>query len=305
MKSDTRQSTTGLAYAFMAVAAFSLTLPLTRIAVGELPPDFVGTGRVLLAGVFALGLLVFTRQPLPARRHWPGLALIALGVSLAFPWLSAWALRELPASHAAITLGLLPLLTALMARLRAGERPSPGFWLASLLGSIGVLTFVLGGETPSLHAADALLLFSVVLGAVGYAEGGRLARELGGWQTISWSLLIAAPIVAVPFLWSVPSAIEAIPLRAWLSLAYLGLISQWLAFFAWYQGMARAGIAHSAQVQQLQVFLTLIAASVLLHEPIPGKTLLFALWVVGCVALGRWANRRTAFSRPTTLGERS
>lgn len=304
MRLDT-PSATGLLYAFLAVAAFSLTLPLTRIAVGDLPPDFVGTGRVVLAGVFALGLLVITRQPLPARRHWPGLTLVALGVSLVFPWLSAWALLHLPASHAAITLGLLPLLTALMARLRAGERPSLGFWFAGLLGSLGVLAFVLGGETPALHGADALLLISVVLGAVGYAEGGRLARDIGGWQTISWSLVIAAPIVAVPFLLSVPNAIEAIPLRAWLSLAYLGLISQWLAFFAWYQGMARAGIAHSAQVQLLQVFLTLVAAAVLLHEPIPGKTLLFALWVVGCVVMGRLASRRTAFTRTSTLGERS
>lgn len=277
----------GLLYALIAVAAFSLTLPATRVAVTDFSPHVVGLGRVLIASVFALSLLLITGQPLPASRHWRALALVALGVGIGFPWLSAWAMSEMESSHGAVMLGLLPLSTALMARLRAGEHLSRRFWLTSVLGAGGVVVFALTRNNGAFAWGDLLLLLAVALAALGYAEGGRLAKQLGGWQTISWAVVLAAPVAAIPVGFVLVQQGLHASVEAWVSLGYVSLVTQWLAFFAWYQGMKLSGVARTGQIQLLQTFFTLGAAALWLHEQVPPSTYLFALWVAACVSLNR------------------
>ncbi|MFP2928967.1 EamA family transporter, partial [Pyxidicoccus sp. 3LG] len=124
----------GLLLGGLAVLAFSLTLPATRAAVPELGGTTVGLGRALVAGLLSGALLAFKREPLPARRYWPRLALVAGGIAVGFPLLSALALRDMPAAHGAVLVGLAPAATAVVAVFRAGERPSGAFWLASVAG---------------------------------------------------------------------------------------------------------------------------------------------------------------------------
>jgi drug/metabolite transporter (DMT)-like permease len=281
--------TAGLWYGLLGVLGFSLTLPATRVAVGYLDPSVVGLGRALVAAVLAALLLAITRQRRPGRADLGSLTIVAGGVILGFPFLSAWALRQVPASHGAIVIGLLPLATALAAAIRHGERPSWQFWLASLAGSAAVIGFASATGTGGLHAADLALLAAVAAGAVGYAEGGRLARTLGSWQVICWALLLAAPFVSIPVGLALWRHGAAAPPAAWLGFGYVAVISQLLAFFAWYRGLALGGVARVSQIQLLQPFLTLLASALLLHEQITPATLLVALLVLISVALGRRA----------------
>jgi drug/metabolite transporter (DMT)-like permease len=121
----------GLGAAALGVACFSLTVPATRVAVPELGAPLVGAGRSVIAGVLALLVFAWRRERLPARADLGLLAIVVLGVVFGFPMCSAIALRSVPASHALVTIGLVPMATALVAVLRNGERPSPKFWLAS------------------------------------------------------------------------------------------------------------------------------------------------------------------------------
>src|SRR5215813_12473834 len=152
--------TAGLWYGLLGVLGFSLTLPATRVAVAYLDPSVVGLGRALVAAVLAALLLAITRQRRPTRAELGSLAIVAGGVILGFPFLSAWALRQVPAAHGAIVIGLLPLATAFAAAVRVGERPSWQFWLASVAGSAVVIVFALvsGG---GLQLADLALLGAV------------------------------------------------------------------------------------------------------------------------------------------------
>ncbi|HXH02519.1 MAG TPA: DMT family transporter [Candidatus Competibacteraceae bacterium] len=275
----------GLLYGLLGVAGFSVTLPATRLAVAELPPLFVGLGRALLAAALAALLLALLRPPRPTARQWRGLVIVAAGVILGFPLLSAWAMQWLPANHGAVWNGLLPLATALAAMLRAGERPAAAFWRYSVLGSAIVVGYALGSGDGRLHPADLLMLGAVAAAALGYAEGGRLARELGGWQVICWALLLAAPFLAVPVAWHWPAGTAS--WAAWAGFAYVGVVSMFLAFFAWYRGLALGGIARVGQVQLLQPFLTFLASALLLGEAVTPLTLAVALAVVGCVAATR------------------
>lgn len=296
-----RIETRGLWYGFWGVVGFSLTLPATRVAVAYLDPVLVGLGRALVAAVLAAVLLVVTRQALPARHHLKSLLIVVAGAIVGFPLLSSWAMRDVPAVHAAIVIGIVPLATALAAVFRTGERPSLGFWLTSVLGGAVVITFALISGAGQVQAADVLLLLGVAAVALGYAEGGRLAQTLGGWQVICWALVIAAPLLLVPVGWVAWqqdfSELGNVPWSAWLGFAYVSVVSQWLAFFLWYHGMALGGVARVGQVQLLQPFLTLAAAGLLFGESVTGTILVFAVIMVVIVAVGK--NMPVTRQRPT------
>jgi drug/metabolite transporter (DMT)-like permease len=280
--------TQGYALGLLGVAGFSATLPATRIAVTYLDPTLVGLGRSLFAAVFALFLLRLLRQPLPARRQLKSLFIVAAGVVVGFPWLSSLALRDVPSAHAGIIVAVVPLLTAMAGALRTGERPSTGFWLASVCGSALVVVFALRGGAAGLDGAHVtLLLLASLAVAVGYAEGARLAKEMGGWQVICWALLIAAPFTVLPVGFALYRHGVAAPFTAWVGFAYVSVISQLIAFFLWYQGLAMGGVVRVSQVQLLQPFMTLLVAMLLLGEHVTATMLGFALAVVSTVAIGR------------------
>jgi drug/metabolite transporter (DMT)-like permease len=277
----------GYLLGFIGVLIFTVTLPATRHAVGWMDPLFVGLGRTVLAALFAALLLLVLRPPLPRGRQWLDLLGVSLGVVVGFPYLSAVALQTVPSSHGGVVLGVLPLATAVMGAVFAGERPSARFWFFAFLGSLLVAVFALLDGAGGLGWGDVLLFTAVIVAAVGYALGGRIARTLGGWQTICWAVLLAQPL-AIPLVlaetgWSLPQA----PLEAWLSFLYVALFSQLIGFFAWYRGLAIGGIAKVGQIQLTQTFFTLFFAWFLLGEAITWEVLLFAVLVVACVALGR------------------
>jgi len=283
-----QDETRGMLLGLVGVAMFSLTLPFTRMAVVALDPLFVALGRALGAALLAAAWLAWRRAPLPPRAALLPLALVMLGVVIGFPLLSSMALRHVPASHGAVLAGLLPLMTTLYAALRGEERPSAAFWLLAVLGAGLVLAFALFQGGGALHAADLLMFGALAAGAVGYAEGGKLARTLGGPETICWALLLSAPLVAPLLGWRFSAqAFTGVGAAAWLGLAYVTVFSMFIGFFFWYRGLALGGIARVGQVQLLQPFLSLVGAALLLGETLTLHNILFALAVIGVVFAGR------------------
>lgn len=280
----------GMLLGLIGVAIFSLTLPFTRLAVRELDPLFLTLARALGAAVLAAGWLRMRRVAWPGRAALRPLTIVALGCVLGFPLLSSFAMRSVPASHGAVLAGMLPLATALYAALRGYERPSNGFWLVALLGSSLVVAFALSQGGGALQPADVLMFGAIVSAAAGYAEGGRLARTLGGQETICWALVLAAIPAAVLLL-----ALEGgqigrlgdVGPASWLGFAYVTVFSMFIGFFFWYRGLALGGVARVGQVQLLQPFLSLAGAAVLLGETLTLANVGFALAVIATVALGR------------------
>jgi drug/metabolite transporter (DMT)-like permease len=284
----------GALFGGLGVLAFSFTLPATRVAVRQLDGTVVGLGRALVAASLAAAVLLATRQPLPPRRLWGRLAVVSLGVVLGFPLFSALALTLVPASHGAVVVGLLPAATAVMAVLRGGERPSRAFWGSALLGLLAVAAFAAASGAGRPQLADALFLVAVGLGALGYAEGGVLARELGAWQVICWALVGAAPFLApVVLLRAAEHGLSAGP-AAWAGFLYVSLVSQFLGFFAWYRGLAQGGVARVGQLQLAQPVLTLAWSALLLGEQITPLTGAAALAVLASVILTQRTRVRLA-----------
>ncbi|CUJ36028.1 transporter [Achromobacter xylosoxidans] len=279
----------GYGYGLLGVVVFSLTLPMTRVAVAELPPLLVGLGRALLAAVPALALLWLTRSRRPDRREWPGVILAAIGIVVGWPLASSLAMQTVASSHGAVFNGLLPLSTAVFAAWRSGERPSPAFWGWAMVGAALVCAFALREGRGSLVMGDFWLLLAVLLGGMGYAEGARASRTLGGWRTICWALVISAPVLVVPVGWMAAQQAHWPGADVIWASAYLAFGSMFLGFFAWYRGLAAGGIARVGQIQLLQPFLTVLAATLFFGESADMITFLFAAAVIVVIAGGRRA----------------
>lgn len=266
--------------------AFSFTFPASRAALPAFGAVTVGLGRTVVAAGLAAVCLVVARSPRPSRPQLRRLGLVAAGVVIGFPICSSLALQDTTSAHGAVLIGLLPAATAAVAVVRGGERPPWTFWAACGLGVVAVLVFAAVQGAGRVRVADLWLLAAVALGALGYAEGGALARELGGWQVISWALLIALPVVA-------PVAAVGLLVRppldpspaAWLGLAYVSVVSMFAGFFAWYRGLAAGGVARISQLQLAQPVLTLAWSALLLAEHIGPGTIVAGLAVIAAVAL--------------------
>ena len=274
------------------MVSFSLTFPATALALRGFGAWTVAGGRCAIAGLLAAGALAVLRVPLPARKHWPGLVVVAAGCVLGFPILTTLALRVSTSSHSAVVIGLLPLATAIVGARRARQRHSRRFWLAACCGAVAVLAFTLLQSHGAPSIADLLLFAALVVCAFGYAEGGRLASAMPGWQVIAWAVVFARP-VTVPVT-AVALATEAPhpDLSAVLALGYIALISQFGGFVVWYRGMAELGVARASQLQLAQPLLTLIWSVLLLGESLPTLAPITAVVVLLCIAITQRENNR-------------
>ena len=285
-------STNGFLLGLLGVAIFALTLPMTRLAVGDasapqLPPSFVTAGRAALAGLLSIGYLLWVRARQPAREHWGALAVCALGTVVGFPLLLALALRHVDAMHAAVVTGVLPLGTAVAAALFMRQRASLGFWACALAGCALVIAFAMLQGQGMLSMADGLLLLAVACASIGYVAGARVSATLPAEQVICWVLVGSLPLTLPAMLATWPADAAAIRAASWLGFGYVTLFSMWLGFFAWYRGLVLGGVMRVSQVQLLQPFLALLAAVPLLGERLEATTLLFALAVVAVVFIGK------------------
>lgn len=282
----------GLALAFGAVVAFSFSLPWTVWALQSFDPFLTATGRAVIAGAVAGIVLLAARVPLPPRHLVRPLLYTMAGAVFGWPILIALALQRTTSAHAAVIAAVMPLVTAVIAVLRAKEHVARQFWIAATLGTSALVVFALlrgGGEGADLWA-DLLIAGAVVSSSWCYVEGAVLTRVMPGWQVISWVVVLALPLT-VPIsmvLIAIGGVTTPVTTQAWIGMAMLGLLSMYLAFFAWYKGLALAGVARGAQTQQLQAPLTVIWSALLLGEQITIATVLATLAVVACVA---WAVR--------------
>jgi drug/metabolite transporter (DMT)-like permease len=285
----------------VAVLMFAMTIPMTRLANGgadhpQLPPLFVALGRGVLAAMLAALYLWQVRAPWPpvASRRW--LAGVVIGGVIAFPTCMGWAVRVVPAWHASVVTGVLPLITAVLAAWWMGHRPRTGFWLAGAVGVSLVLGFVwwagaASGGPVGLHGVDAILLLGMLGASVAYVAGATASRHMPSAQVMSWALVWALPIT-VPGAWWAwwqgGSAVDpgAIDGQAWWALLYVAACSSWLGFFAWYAALARDAMRVS-QIQLLQPFAAMALSACILGEHVNPWAPVFALGVMLSVWCGQ------------------
>ncbi|MFT8417300.1 MAG: DMT family transporter [Acetobacter sp.] len=279
-----KRTTEGWGSGLLGVIIFSGSLPATRVAVADFSPIFLTCARAVIAALLGGVFLLALRQPRPERRDIVPLILVAIGCVVGFPLLTALALQHITSAHSLVFIGLLPLATAIFGVLRGGERPKPAFWLFSAIGAAAVAGFALYGSQAGNVTGDLLMVAAILVCGLGYAEGATLSRRLGGWQVISWSLLLSLPLMAIIALAYLPTSWGNIHLSSWIGLGYVSVFSMLVGFIFWYRGLALGGIAGVGQLQLLQPFFGLLLAALFLHEPVAWTMVVSTLIVVLCVA---------------------
>jgi drug/metabolite transporter (DMT)-like permease len=273
---------------FIGMCLFAGTLPATRLAVSEFDPLFLTVARAALAGSAGLVALIVLRRRVPPRSLWLEMFAAAVCTVVGFPLFAALAMMTVPAAHGGVVLGILPLATAAAAAIFAHERPSLGFWLASVAGAIIVVIFIFRRSGSIIFSAgDLFLLGTVASGALGYTFSGRLATRMPGWEVISWQVVIFLPLAAVTTFALWPVDIASVSIWPWAGLGYVGFVSQYTAFFVFNAALAIGGIARVGQVMLLQPFAIVALALPVNGEPINVETILFAAAVVATVLIGQ------------------
>jgi drug/metabolite transporter (DMT)-like permease len=278
----------------LGVVCFSFTFPMTRLCLRTFDPILIALVRGAGAGMAALIVLVLSKSRTPERGQLLRLTFAAIGMVVLFPILVSIALQSVPATHASVLGSILPLATAVFGVVRGREKVSRGFWIFAILGTclIGLFSAYRSGF-HSVEKADLLLVAAFIACSYGYAEGGLLAREMGGWLVICWALVTVLPLelIALMVYFSLASfKMGTVPTESWVGLFYLTVVSQFIGFFFYYKGLALGGIAKMSQVQLILPFLAIFAAHWILGEPIDASVILGVLVMTGIVAAGRRRN---------------
>jgi drug/metabolite transporter (DMT)-like permease len=281
------RETLGLLLGLVAVTIFGATLPMTRIVLTQFEPISLTVMRGVIGGAVAASVLVATRQRVPARNTWLRLAVTTVVIGIGFQFFSAIGSVSVPSAHGGVVLGLLPLTTALLATLLSGERPSPAFWVCSVVGALIVVAYALRQGGGGLQAGDLWLVGAVLCASTGYTLSAQLARLMPAWAVISWSLALTLPFTLLLSLWFWPTYLSGVDWRGWSSFTYLALFSQYFGFFAWNTALAMGGTARVSQVQLLQTFITLGLAAAIAGERIDVETVVCALVIVGLLVVSR------------------
>ena len=277
----------GIALGIAGVVLFGGTLPATRLAVTSFDPLLLTAVRASIAGCAGLAVVLALRRPLPARKLWPHLVIASLCTIVGFPVLMALAMAHVPAAHGGVVLGIMPLTTAAAAAIVTHERPSLGFWLASAAGAGIVVVFALREGGGGVSLGDLYLIGTVIAGAFGYAMSGRLSLSMPGWEVICWQVAGFLPLslLAAAVLW--PSHLGAIDAAGWAGLAYVSLVSQFLAFFVFNAAMELVGVARVSGLMLLQPFVIIVLAAPVNGEPIRLETFAYATAVLATVLVGQ------------------
>lgn len=288
-------SSSGWINGFIGMLIFSGSLPATRVAVMDFDPVFLTSVRASIAAILGIVLLVIFRQKRPDPSALFSLIIVALGVVVGFPLLTALALQHVTSAYSVVFIGLLPLATAIFGVLRAGENPHPAFWIFACLGSALVAGFALSQGFDTSPLGNIYMVAAIIVCGLGYAEGAKLSRTLGGWQVISWALILSLPAMALLALYTMPETVAHVALSAWTGLVYVSVFSMLVGFIFWYRGLALGGIVTVGQLQLLQPFFGLVLAATFLQENIDGAMVVVTIAVVLCVfGAKRFASSRTA-----------
>lgn len=269
---------------FIGMLIFSGSMPATRLAVESFEPVFLTAARAFIAGILGLALIFAFREKRPARDDLFALCIVAVGVVIGFPLLTAFALTYITSAESLVFIGLLPLATAIFGFVLGGERPHRAFWFFAVMGSALVVIYALTRAASQSITGNLLMLAAIVVCGLGYAEGAKLSRRLGGWQVISWSLVLSLPLMSIFAVIYMPPSLESIKPAAWGGLVYVSLFSMLIGFVFWYRGLAQGGISAVGQLQLLQPFFGLFISAILLHEIVEWSMVMITIAAVFCVA---------------------
>jgi drug/metabolite transporter (DMT)-like permease len=277
------------------VFAWASAFVSIRSAGHDYTPGALALGRMLVATIAVMGLLVVRRAGIPPRAAWPGIlvsGLLWFGLYMvALNWGEQW----VDAGTAAMIIGVGPILIALLGGWLLGEG-LPGPLLAGMAVSFAGVVLV-GYSQSGGGDAPVLGVVACVVAAVAYACGvvaqKPALRHASALQATAFSCLVAT-VACVPFAGQLLDGVRAAPAGATANMIYLGLVPTALAFTTWGYALARTTAGKMGATTYVVPAIVVVLSWLLLGE-VPGwLTVLGGVLCLIGVAIARRTSRPRA-----------
>lgn len=243
---------------------------LIKVAVAEIPPLTVVSGRLLLGAAALLLFVSATGLRLPVDRgSWSSFAVIAVVGNVVPFALISWGELYIDSGLAAILMATMPLCTVLLAHLfTSDERLSTLKTAGVLLGFAGVVVLIGPGALSGL-GGQALAQVAVAGAACCYGISGIYARRLKGLPAAvtGAGVLVCAALIALPVSlvtdrpWSLAPSMTSM-----LALVTLGLLCTAAAYMILFHLLATAGVTFVALNNYLVPLFGVLWGTVFLAE---------------------------------------
>lgn len=225
--------------------------------------------RVLVAGSVLAAYVLLTGRPMLTRQHWRGFLVVG-ALNTGFPFvLFAYAAIHIPAGYSAILNALMPVWAAFFSAFMLGERLTWRVFAGVATGMAGVAMLVQLGPVV-INSELVLSAAACILATVCYGFAGTFTKKylagLPAHGAAANTMLFAAALLAPFALFSLPSA--APPPVAWLAVGALGVFCSALAFFIYYQLIARIGATQISAVTFLLPAFGIFWGWLFLDEPV-------------------------------------
>jgi drug/metabolite transporter (DMT)-like permease len=244
-----------------------------KVAVAEVPPLTLVTGRLLLSAIMLWILLRVLGRSMPRTRSAWGTYAVMGFLSGTLPYvLITWGEQYIPSSLAALLQATMPIFTVILAFFLAGDERMTGRRVLGVgIGFVGVVVLMLPDLRQGLQ--ESLLgQLAVVASSLSYAASAIFARKrlrgqsplasaagqvtTGALFTLPLSLLVDRPFDLSP---SLPS------LAAWLGLIILGTVA---AYVIYYELLDRTSATFVSTVTYIIPIVGLALGSLILSEPL-------------------------------------
>ncbi|MBM3542357.1 MAG: DMT family transporter [Alphaproteobacteria bacterium] len=288
-----------IAVAAFAVLVWGASPFVTKIGTNDADSLTIGFLRTVVAAGVSVPLILLGRVAWPqTRAEWGWLAGSSLGGFFVFPVVYTIGIGYSTASHGALILAALPVMTGLIGALLERRLPPMRWWAGCVLAAAGLTVLIgkrsgfEGGSDPLL--GDLLMLGASTICAFGYVAGARLSATLGSWNATMWGISIGAVLSAIGLtLHGGFAAAGAMGEAGWLAVFYLAFVVAIVGYVAWYWALAKGGVERTAPAQFYQPVVGVVLSIVFLDET------LSALGVAAAAVIlaGIWIARRRPAKR--------
>ena len=264
---------------------------LSKIAVAEVPPVTVTAARQAIAAVILIVVAWHSGQRLKASRADHGIILLSAFFGLALPFtLITWGVQEITAGLAAILMGLMPLMTIVLAHFVTEDEKMSVQKLVGVAFGIAGLVVLFWPDIVSRTDGDFWRQMAVMVAGVSYAINALLTKRLLhlpprpmfavniGW---SFAMLAAAALLFEPL----PQALPSTPV--WLSILLLGVFPSALASLLMFRIIARQGASFFGQINLLVPMAGVLWGAVILGERLSANAFMALAIIIAGVAVAR------------------
>jgi drug/metabolite transporter (DMT)-like permease len=271
---------------------WGLNVIALKILVNHFSPVTLTSFRIFTAGLVVILILFFIGQ----LRKLTQKEVMYIGTASLFSVVAhhlflAVGLTKTTASNTGLILGLVPLVTSVLAIVFLGNRFTVFRFIGILLGFTGVVFVVLNGKSGIHHVSigDFYIFLSVLSQAISFIMIKKATETLDARVMTGWMLLFGSLLLFIISLWMEPDGLSNMTNwtpSLWVIFLASAVLATALGHMFYNKAIQQIGAAESAIFINLNPLFSLLGAYLFLGESISHSQIMGFIFIVGGVILG-------------------